>query len=338
MRTARPTAVYGLTMTSTHTSPPRIAVSRTLWGTLSVPGATIDVLGDDLPSPAALADFARGASVLVTMYTDRVDAALLEAAGPRLLGVCNVAVGVNNIDLDACRRRAVVVTSTPDAVTEGTADLAWLLVLAVARRLIEADRYARSAVYPARGPLGMAEMLGADLSGRELLIVGAGRIGLAVAHRARGWGMRILYTARSRHWEFELSPLAAERIELDAGLARADVVSVHTPLTSATHHLLDARRLGLLKRSAILVNTSRGPVIDEAALAARLHAGELWGAGLDVFEREPVIHPDLLTAPNTVLTPHIGSAASRYRAEMTAMVGANAAAILRGEQPPNQVD
>ncbi|MBX3323524.1 MAG: D-glycerate dehydrogenase [Phycisphaeraceae bacterium] len=325
-------------MTSTPSPAPRIAVSRTLSGTLSVPGATIDVLGEALPTPAALAEFARGASILVTMYTDRVDAALLAAAGAGLMGVCNVAVGVNNIDLDACRSAGVIVTNTPDAVTEGTADLAWALVLAVARRLIEADRYARSAAYPARGPLGMAEMLGQDLTGRTLHIVGAGRIGLAVAHRARAWGMSILYTARSRHWEFELSPLAAERVELDAGLARADVVSIHTPLTPATHHLIDARRLGLLKPSAILINTSRGPVIDEAALAARLHAGALWGAGLDVYEREPVIHPDLLTAPNTVLTPHIGSAAARYREEMTAMVAANAAAILRGEQPPNQVN
>jgi glyoxylate reductase len=323
----------------THAPSPeaRIAVSRTIPGILEVPGARTEILGDGPASAADLARFAAGSSVLVTMYSDRVDAALLAAAGPSLLGVCNFAVGVNNIDLAACREAGVAVANTPNAVTEGTADLAFLLMLAVARRLIEADRYARSQAYPAGGPLGMADFLGEDLTGRDLLIVGAGRIGCGVAHRARGWGMNILYTARSRHWEFELAPLAARRVELDEGLARADVVSVHTPLTDATHHLLDARRLGLMKPSAILVNTSRGPVVDEAALAAQLHAGLLYGAGLDVFEREPTVHPDLLTAPNVVLTPHIGSAARRYRLLMTEMVAQNAAAMLRRQTPPNAV-
>lgn len=316
---------------------PRVAVSRTIPGELRIPGATVDILGDALPSRESLHGFARGADILVTMYTERVDEALLEAAGPQLRGVCNFAVGVNNIDLAACARRGVTVTNTPDAVTEGTADLAWLLVLAVGRRLIEADRYARSRAYPERGALGMAEFMGVDLTGRTLLIVGAGRIGFATAMRARGWGMETLYTARSRHWNFELAPLAAERVELDEGLRRADVVSIHTPLTPETTHLLSRERLGLLKPTAIVVNTSRGPVVDEEALAEALHAGRLWGAGLDVFEREPQVHPDLLTAPNTVLTPHIGSAERRYREMMTAMVGENAKAILEGRTPPNQV-
>lgn len=318
-------------------STPRVAVTRTVPGKLTIPGTTIDTLGDALATREALLEFVPGASILVTMYTDRVDDALLDAAGPTLKGVCNFAVGTNNIDIDACQRRGVAVTNTPDAVTEGTADLAWLLVMAVARRLIEADRYARSPAYPERGPLGMADFMGIDLTGRTLLIVGAGRIGFATAMRARAWGMNILYTARSKHWNFELAPLAAERIELDEGLCRADVVSIHTPLTPETTHLLSRERIALLKPTAIVVNTSRGPVVDEAAIAEALHAGRIWGAGLDVFEREPELDPNLLSAPNTVLTPHIGSAERRFREMMTEMVAANATAILAGQTPPNPV-
>ncbi|GAB4385777.1 MAG: D-glycerate dehydrogenase [Phycisphaerales bacterium] len=315
----------------------RVAVTRRVPGELVVPGAKVETLTDALPKREDVLRFARNADVLVCMYTEQVDEVLLDAAGPQLRGVCNFAVGVNNIDLAACQRRGVIVTNTPNAVTEGTADLAWLLILAVARRLIEADRYARSPEYPARGPLGMAEWLGLDLTGRTLLIVGAGRIGLATAHRAHAWGMKTLYVARSRHWEFELAPLAAERVDLDEGLARAHVVSIHTPLTPETRHLIDERRLGLMRPDAILVNTSRGPTVDEAALAKALSEGRIWGAGLDVFENEPVIHPDLLQAPNTVLTPHIGSAEIRYREMMTQMVAENASAILAGRQPPNRV-
>lgn len=315
----------------------RVAVTRRVPGELIVPGAKVEILTDALPKREDVLRFARNADVLVSMYTEQVDEVLLDAAGPQLRGVCNFAVGVNNIDLAACQRRGVIVTNTPNAVTEGTADLAWLLILAVARRLIEADRYARSPEYPARGPLGMAEWLGLDLTGRTLLIVGAGRIGLATAHRAQAWGMKTLYVARSRHWEFELAPLAAERVDLDEGLARAHVVSIHTPLTLETRHLIDERRLGLMRPDAILVNTSRGPTVDEAALARALSEGRIWGAGLDVFENEPVIHPDLLQAPNTVLTPHIGSAEIRYREMMTQMVAENASAILAGREPPNRV-
>jgi glyoxylate reductase len=207
----------------------------------------------------------------------------------------------------------------------------------VARRVVEADRFARSPEYAARGPLGPTEFLGADLTGRTLLIVGAGRIGRAMAMRSIGWGMRVQYVARSKHWDFELAPLAARRVELDDGLREADVVSIHTPLTPETRHLIDARRLTLMKPSAILINTSRGPVVDEAALAAALRERRLWGAGLDVFEREPIVHPDLLDLANVTLAPHIGSAAARYRAMMTEMVLTNVQAVLAGTAPPNRV-
>jgi glyoxylate reductase len=325
-----------------HDSVPVIAITRSVAGSLDVPGFVSDSVrvamrGQPKAGREELLAFVKGAWVAVTMYSDKVDAEFLDAAGPQLKGVCNYAVGFENIDLELCKKRGVAVTNTPNAVTEGTADLAWLLIMATARRLIAADRYARSPAYPANGHLAMDEFLGLDLTGRTLLIVGAGRIGLGVAMRSMGWGMRVLYVSRGRHWEYELAPLAAERVSLEDGLRVADVVSVHTPLTPATRHMINASSLAIMKPSAILVNTARGPVVDEQALVDALKAGKLWGAGLDVYEREPVVHPELIAMENVVLTPHIGSAAHRYRRMMTEMVLANAAAILRGEEPPNRI-
>lgn len=320
-----------------HPSQPVVVVTRSVPGEVLVAGATVRVMGDQKPSADELKAAIRGASVVVTMFSDRVDGAFLDAAGPSLKGVCNFAVGFDNIDLAACRDRGVIVTNTPHAVTEGTADLAWTLILAVARRLIEADRFARSPEYPARGPLGISEFLGADLTGRNLLIVGAGRIGYATALRSIGWAMRVMYTARSRHVDFELAPLAARRVTLEDGLREADVISIHTPLTPQTRHLIDARAIGLMKPTAILVNTSRGPVVDEAALAAALQERRIFGAGLDVFEDEPRVHPGLIGLTNCTLTPHIGSAEDKYRRLMTEMVCENAAAIIAGKEPPNRI-
>lgn len=317
--------------------PPIIAITRALPGDTTIPGVEVRLGGERAFSRPDLLRFVRGSTAIVTWVSERVDDELLDAAGPSLKGVCNYAVGTDNIDLDACKRRGIIVTNTPDAVTEGTADLAWALILAVARRLVPADRFARSDDYPRLGPLGPTEFTGLDLTGKTLLIVGAGRIGFAVALRSIGWGMRVLYVARQQHWNFELAPLAARRVALDEGLRQADVVSIHTPLTPETRHLLNASNLALLKPSAILVNTSRGPVIDEQALAAALKAGALFGAGLDVFEREPTVHPDLRGLDNAVLTPHIGSAALKYREIMTRMALANAAAVVGGTTPPNRV-
>lgn len=317
---------------------PLIAISRHLHGQFHAPGCTIRMHQDPLAlSRPALKDFVKGAHAIVTWVSERVDAELLDAAGPQLKGVCNYAVGTDNIDLAECRRRNLVVTNTPDVVTEGTADLAWALILAVARRLNVADRFARSPDYPRLGPLGPDEFLGQDLTGKTLLIVGAGRIGRAVALRSLGWGMRTLYVARSRHWDFELAPLAAQRVELHDGLAQADVVSIHTPLTPETRRLIDAAAIARLKPTAILINTARGPIVDEAALAEALKHNRIWGAGLDVFEQEPRVHPDLIPLDNCVLAPHIGSAATRLRAMMTEMVAANATAVALGKPPPNPV-
>lgn len=322
---------------SSNAGLPIVAVTRRTPGVIAVPGAEVRVLGDGRAERGALLGFVEGASVVCSMFTDRIDAELLDAAGAGLKGVCNFAVGYDNFDLEACRERGVIVCNTPDAVTEGTANLAFLLLLGAARRIIEADRYARSDDYPANGVLGMHDFMGQDLVGKLLLIVGAGRIGYATALRARAFGMRIGYVARSRHLDFEMAPLGGERFELEDGLRRADAVSVHTPLTPATRHLFNRERIGLLKPTAIVVNTARGPVIDEAALAEALEAGRLWGVGLDVFEREPEVHPVLRGHPRAVLTPHIGSAEERWRAAMAAMVSENAAAMLAGREPPNRV-
>ncbi len=318
-------------------SRPIVAVTQSTPGQIRVPGAEVRERGDTRPERAELLDFIRGASVVCTMFSNRVDAEFLDAAGPQLKGVCNFAVGYDNFDLDLCKQRGVIVCNTPDAVTEGTANIAFLLLLAAARRLIEADRYARSDAYPANGVLGMKDFMGRDLVGKLLLIVGAGRIGYATALRARAFGMRIGYVARSRHIDFEMAPLGAERFELDDGLRQADAISIHTPLSPATRHLLSRERIATLKPTAIVVNTARGPVVDEAALAEALQAGRLWGVGLDVYENEPTVHPILREHPRAVLTPHIGSAEERWRAAMADIVSENAVAILAGREPPNRV-
>lgn len=316
---------------------PTVAVTRPIPGELRVPGAQVRTGPGPAMERGDLLRFVAGADIAVTMFSDRVDAEFLDAAGPQLRGVCNFAVGYNNIDTGACRERGVRVTNTPDAVTEGTANLAWALLLATARRLVEGDRYARSGDWARGGILGMADFMGVDITGRTLLIVGAGRIGFATAARSIGWGMRVLYVARRKHWEFELAPLAARRVTLEEGLAEADVISLHTPLTDDTRHLIGRDQLARMKPNAILINTSRGPVVDEAALAEALAAKRIWGAGLDVFEREPEIHPGLVGLDNVVMAPHIGSAERRYRELMTQMVADNAGAILAGREAPNQI-
>ncbi|MFI4897749.1 MAG: 2-hydroxyacid dehydrogenase [Phycisphaerales bacterium JB059] len=318
-------------------SKPVVGVTRKLLGEVEIPGAAIRVGGErDMPREELL-EFVSGTSGLITWVSERVDGEVLDAAGPGLKVVANHAVGVDNIDLEVCRARGVMVCNTPDAVTEGTANMAIALMLAVARRVVEGDAFARSGRWAAHGTLGPSDFIGQDLTGRTLLVVGAGRIGFATAQRALAFGMRVLYVARSRHWAFEQAPMAGERVSLEEGLSRADVVSLHCPLTTETRHLIDAEALGRMKSRAILVNTARGPVVDEAALSEALREGRIFGAGLDVFEEEPRVHEGLVGLSNVVMTPHIGSAEERYRREMTAMVSATVAAALRGEAPPNRV-
>ncbi len=273
-----------------------------------------------------------GVDVAVTMLYDRVDDEFLDAAGTNLRGVCNVAVGFDNIDLAACARRGVVVTNTPGVLDDATADLAFALILAARRRLGEGERLVRAGE-PWRW--GMDFMVGHDLRGGRLGIVGLGGIGARVAARGRGFGMEIAYFGRRE------SPHAAEleatRLDLDELLATSDVISLHTPLTPETRHLIGARELGLMKPTATLVNTARGAVVDEAALAEALRDGRIAGAGLDVFEDEPNVHPGLLEQENVVLVPHIGSATVETRAAMAELAARNAIAVARGEAPPTPV-
>ncbi len=317
---------------------PTVSITRAVPGTPSIPGADIrQAHAEPQMTRPQLLEFIRGSDVVISMFHDRVDDEFLDAAGPRLKGVCNFAVGIDNFDLAACRRRDIIVTNTPDAVTEGTANIAFALLLAAARRVAAGDRFVRAGHFEKQGNIFPTGWLGVHLTGQTLLIVGAGRIGRAVALRALGFGMRVLYVARSAHADFEQAPIAARRVDIDEGLRSADFVSIHTPLTPDTRHLINAPRLRLMKPTAVIVNTARGPVIDEQALAEALKAGSIFAAGLDVFEHEPRVNPLLMQCDNAVFTPHIGSGERRYREQMTEMVCANASAILAGKPAPNAV-
>ena len=313
-----------------------VACSRPLPGELTLegfdPGRVTARFGPErgFATRAEALAFFRGADAVVTWVSDKVDGEFLDAIGTQLRIVANFAVGTDNIDIAACRDRGVVVSNTPNAVTDGTADAAVMLMLAAARHLARADRFVRSGDWAKTGILGPADFLGLPLTKKTLLIVGAGRIGYATAMRMIGWDMRVLYVARNPKPDFEGPPLHAQRVELDAGLAEADFISIHTPLTPETRGLIDARRLGLCKPTAVVVNTARGPVVDEAALAAALREKRIYAAGLDVFEDEPRVHPALVDMDNVVLTPHFGSANEKSRITMTAMCAANISAVLRG--------
>jgi glyoxylate reductase len=267
---------------------------------------------------------------IVALLTDRIDDALL-ARAPRLAIVANVAVGVDNIDLDACRTRGVVVTNTPDVLTEATADLAFGLLIAAARRICEGDRLVRDGKFTGWTP---TFLLGARVHGMTLGIVGLGRIGKAMARRARGFGMHVLYTQREREKEPIERALGATFVpSLDEMCGFADAVSIHCPLVPETRHLFSRERLARMRPGSILVNTARGPIVDEAALAEALEHGPLLAAGLDVFEREPRIHPPLLARHNAVLAPHIGSADRPTREAMADMAIANVVRVLSGDPP-----
>ena len=267
---------------------------------------------------------------LIALLTEKVDDELL-AAAPGLRIVANVAVGYDNIDVPACTRRKVAVTNTPGVLDETTADQAWTLLLAVARRLIEGDTLARSGQWRS---WNFDQLCGTDVWGKTLGIIGFGRIGQAVARRARGFNMRVVYHNRKRVTPEIEKELNAEYFSLDQVLAQADFLSLHVPLTPETRGLIGPAQLAKMKRSAFLVNTSRGPVVQEAALAEALAAGTIAGAGLDVYEHEPLIH-DGLRRPNVVLAPHLGSATVETRTKMAMMAVENVIALFDGRRPPN---
>jgi glyoxylate reductase len=280
-----------------------------------------------------LLDLAPGVEAIVADPAVPVDAALLEAAGESLRVVANFAVGYDNVDLDACRRRGVAVTNTPGVLTNATAELALALTLASARRLTELEAELRAGRWTGWDP---GAYLGTELSGATFAIVGLGRIGRRYAELVSGLAGRIVYVARSPKPEAERE-LAAERLELDEALAAADVVSLHAPGGEETRHLIGGRELGLMKPTAILVNTSRGTLVDSEALASALDEGRLAAAGLDVYENEPSVPAKLLSAPRCVLLPHIGSATTKARDAMALTVAENVLAALDGREPPNRV-
>ena len=271
-----------------------------------------------------------GADAIVTLLTTKVDHALLDAAGAQLRVVANVAVGYNNIDVAACRAAGVVTTNTPGVLTEPTADIAMALILMTTRRLAEGERLIRSGE-PWRW--GMFMMLGTGIQGRRLGIVGMGAIGQAVARRARAFGMSIVYSNRHRADEAVETELHATYVGLDELLASSHVVSINCPYSSETHHLIDAAALSAMNSNAYLINTARGPIVHEGALADALASGRIAGAGLDVYEREPTVEPRLLVLDNVVLLPHLGSATIETRTAMAELAARNVLAVLAGDRP-----
>ena len=265
-----------------------------------------------------------GKQALISLLTDKVDGEVL-AAADALRIVANIAVGYNNIDLDACRERGIVVTNTPDVLTNACADFTWALILAITRRLGEAERQLRAGRWKG---WALDHMLGTELRGKQLGLVGVGRIGRAVADKAQTFGMTVAYSARR-----SLSLGSATHLPLDRLLATSDVVSLHCPLTPETRHLIDQKALTKMKRTAYLINTARGPIVDEAALAWALKERLLTGAALDVYEDEPRVHPDLLSLENVMLIPHIASATTETRTAMADLAVSNVLAVLGGKPP-----
>lgn len=276
-----------------------------------------------------------GHDYIYSLLTDNIDARFLEAcaaATPRLRMVANMAVGYNNIDVEAATRLGIAVSNTPGVLSDTTADLAFALLMATARRIPEAERFLRAGKYTGWGPLLFC---GAEVHGSTLGLIGAGRIGKIMAKRAGGFDMKVIY--------YDVYPLKPEDeaashmayAPMDEVLQQADFVSVHTPYMPSTHHLIGERELGLMKSTAILINTARGPIVDEKALVNALQSRKIAGAGLDVFENEPAVEPALLTMENAVLLPHIASASLKTRTLMATMAADNIAAHFKGERPPN---
>lgn len=273
-------------------------------------------------------------NALYCLLTNPIDAEVLDAA-PDVKIVANMAVGYNNIDVAEATRRGVAVTNTPGVLTDTTADFAWTLLMAVARRVVEADRFLREGKFHGWGPL---MMVGQDVYGKTLGIIGFGRIGRAMARRATGFDMTVLYYDRAPADDETNRTLNASLVSMDELLEQSDYVSIHTDYNRETHHLISTPQLERMKPTAYLINTARGPIVDEAALVEALRNGQIAGAGLDVFEKEPEVHPGLIDLPNTVLVPHIASASLDTRTAMATMAADNIIAFMRGERPPNIVN
>lgn len=283
----------------------------------------------------ALLEGVRGVDALLPILTERIDAEVMDAAGPQLRIIANYAVGYNNIDVAAATQRGIPVTNTPGVLTETTADLAWTLLMAAARRIGEGERYLRAGKWTSWGP---TLLLGVDVHSATLGIFGMGRIGQAVARRARSFNMRVLYTDVNPLGETVAKELGATRVDRATLLRESDFISIHCPLLDGTRHAFGAAQFKAMKPTAVLVNSARGPIVDEAALVEALRKKEIFAAGLDVFEDEPTIHPGLLECENAVLLPHLGSASHETRSRMAEIAAENLVARLNGESPPNCVN
>ncbi len=297
-------------------------------------GFDVTVLSEGPPGRDELLEAVRGVDGVLCTLTEKIDAELMDAAGDSLKVVANMAVGYDNVDLEAASERGVVVTNTPEVLNETTADTTFMLMLAAARRLGEAERLLRSGRWDAWGP---KQLTGPDVWGKTLGIIGLGRIGQALGRRAKGFDMALVYHDQYRNEDAE-SELGARYVELEELLRTSDFVSIHTPLTPETKHLIGAEELDSMKPEAVLVNTSRGPVVDEAALAEALAERRIFAAGLDVYENEPEVNAQLLELENVVLAPHIGSASIETRDKMAALAAENLAAVLQGERPKTPVN
>ncbi|MDN5326007.1 MAG: glyoxylate reductase [Moorella sp. (in: firmicutes)] len=284
---------------------------------------------DRVLTRAELLEKVRGRDGILCLLTDILDDEVFTAAkGARIFA--NLAVGFNNVDLEAATRHGIMITNTPGVLTEATADMAWALLFAVARRVVEGDKFTRAGKFKGWGPL---LMLGQEITGKTLGVIGAGRIGTAFARKARGFDMKVLYHDVQPSKAFE-EATGGQFVDKETLLKEADFVSLHVPLMPSTTHLISTPELKLMKKTAILINTSRGPVVDEKALVKALREKEIWGAGLDVFENEPELAPGLADLENVVLCPHIASATWETRTNMALMAANNLLAALRGELPP----
>jgi glyoxylate reductase len=316
--------------------PEKILVTREIpeAGLRLLEGFDVTVLSERPPERDELLGAVVGANGILSTVTEKMDAELMDTVGEDLKVIANMAVGYDNIDLGAAKKRGIVVTNTPEVLTETTADTAFMLLLAAARRLGEAERLLRSGGWDAWGP---KQLLGPDVWGKKLGLVGLGRIGQAVVRRSLGFGMEVLYYDQYRNESAE-EELGARYLALDDLLSESDFISVHTPLTPETRHLIGERELGLMQATAVLVNTSRGPVVDEGALADALAERRIFATGLDVYEEEPKVHPKLLELENVVLAPHIGSASIETRDKMAMLAAENLRAVLSGEPAKTPVD
>ncbi len=276
----------------------------------------------------------KGRDAMLTMLSDRMDARLIQEA-TNLKVIANYAVGYDNVDIKAATSKGVVVTNTPGVLTDSTADMAWALLFSVTRRIVEGDKLTRAGKFTGWAPM---MLLGGDLVGKTLGIIGAGRIGTAMAMRSRGWNMRVLYMTQSRRNAVLEEMLGAKRVDLETLLKESDFISIHTPFSEKTKHLVGAKELSIMKRTAYLINTGRGAVIDEEALVHALRNKQIAGAGLDVYEEEPKLKPGLSELDNVVLAPHLGSATVETRTKMSLIAAENIIAVLNKQKLPNCVN